>query len=325
MPYTNTTENTNRYTQPWRQIAEPRPDVANGKFKQSEFAADLSQVLQGKAVNEYQDPIEFFDRTFITNGMKGLLVKSVLRVSGEGGEPVIQLKTAFGGGKTHSMLALYHLMRYANPQKLNGIPNIFTEADVKTMPKVKTAVLVGTSLDPTKSRCSKKYPDITINTLWGEMTAQLAEEAEDPNLYELIKEADKKGISPGSNTIKSIFEKCAPCLVLIDEIVAYARKLHGKPSGDVPAGTFANVLSFVQELTEAAKTTNNCLVVASLPESEIETGGEPGNIALKSIEHTFSRIQTIWKPVVAEEGFEIVRRRLFKPIENKEAIDEQRN
>jgi len=312
---------TPNYTQPWRQIAEPRPDVANGKFKQSEFAADLSQVLQGKAVNEYQDPIEFFDRTYITNGMKGLLIKSVQRVSGKGGEPVIQLKTAFGGGKTHSMLALYHLMRSANPEKLNGIPDIFIEADIKTMPKVKTAVLVGTSLDPNISHCSKKFPDITINTLWGEMTAQLAEESGNPDLFELIKEADKKGISPGSTTIKAILEKCAPCLLLIDEIVAYARKLYGKDTEKAPAGTFANVLSFVQELTEAAKTTNNCIVVASLPESEIETGGDPGNIALKSIEHTFSRIQTIWKPVVAEEGFEIVRRRLFKPIENKEAIE----
>ena len=312
---------TPNYTQPWRQIAEPRPDVANGKFKQSEFAADLSRVLEGKAVNEYQDPIEFFDRTYITNGMKGLLVKSVLRVSGKGGEPVIQLKTAFGGGKTHSMLALYHLMRSANPEKLNGIPDVFTEADIKTMPKVKTAVLVGTSLDPTKSHRSKKFPDITINTLWGEMTAQLAEESDNPDLFELIKEADKKGISPGSNTIKSIIEKCAPCIILIDELVAYARKLFGKDMEKAPAGTFDNVLSFVQELTEAVRATNNCQVVASIPESTIEKGGEGGNLAIQSIEHTFGRMEIVWRPVAAEEGFEIVRRRLFKPIENKEAIE----
>jgi hypothetical protein len=126
---------------PWRQIAEPRQDVANGKFRQSEFAADLSQVLEGKAVIEYQDPFEFYDRTYITEGMKGLLVKSALRVSGKGEEPVVQLKTVFGGGKTHSMLGLYHLMRSANPEKLNGIPDILAAANINTMPKVNTAAL----------------------------------------------------------------------------------------------------------------------------------------------------------------------------------------
>ena len=311
------------YAMPWRQIAEPRPDVAHGRFLQAEFAADLSQVLHGKAVIEYQDPIEFFDRTYITDGMKGLLVKSVLRVSGKGSEPVIQLKTAFGGGKTHSMLALYHLMRSVNPEKLNGVSDVFVESgvDIKTMPKVKVVALVGTYLDPTKSRQPEKFQGITINTLWGEMTAQLAEESGNPSLYEMIKEADKKGISPGSATLKAILEQCAPCLILIDELVAYARKMYKTNLGDIPAGTFENVLSFVQELTEAVKATNNCIVVASIPSSEIETGGEAGDIALKSIEHTFGRIQTVWKPVVAEEGFEIVRRRLFKPIENKEAVE----
>jgi len=190
------------------------------------------------------------------------------------------------------------------------------------MPRVKVAVLVGTSLDPTKSRRPVKIPGVTINTLWGEMTAQLAEESGNPRLYELIKEADKKGISPGSETIKTIFEKCAPCLILIDELMVYARRLYGVKLGDIPAGNFENVLTFVQVLTEAARATKNCMVVASIPESEIEKGGEGGDIALKSIEHTFGRMETVWRPVIADEGFEIVRRRLFKPIENKEAIEE---
>ena len=95
----------------WRTIIEPHPDVAQGRYKHAEFAADLSQVARGEGAIEYRDPVEFFNRTYVTEGMKGLLLQAVKRVSGQDGEPVIQLKTAFGGGKTHSMLALYHMLR----------------------------------------------------------------------------------------------------------------------------------------------------------------------------------------------------------------------
>ncbi|MDR2808365.1 MAG: DUF499 domain-containing protein [Spirochaetaceae bacterium] len=309
------------YAVPWRQIAQPHPDIAKGCFRQAEFAADLAQVLQGRAVEEYQDAVAFYERTYITEGMKGMLIRTIQRVSGKGGEPVVQLKTAFGGGKTHSMLALYHLMHSANPENLRGVREILSEAGIAAMPKVKVAVLVGTALDPVKPRRPTKFPGITINTLWGEMTAQLAEQSGNPALYEIVKQADKKGISPGSTTLKTIMEKCAPCLILIDELVAYARKLYGFKAGDIPAGTFENVLSFVQELTEAVRASKNCVLVASIPESETETGGEAGGMALQRIEHTFGRMEAVWKPVVAEEGFEIVRRRLFMPIEDQSAVD----
>jgi predicted AAA+ superfamily ATPase len=163
-----------------------------------------------------------------------------------------------------------------------------------------------------------------IHTLWGEITAQLAEESDNPALFDLIKESDKKGISPGSVTIRSVLEQCAPCLILIDELAAYTRKFF-KVSGEIPAGTFENILSFVQELTEAVRATKNCLVVASIPESDIEKGGEGGMLALQSIEHTFGRMEAVWRPVAAEEGYEIVHRRLIKSIENKDVIEKTCN
>ncbi|MHB9291036.1 hypothetical protein Holit_00106 [Hollandina sp. SP2] len=309
------------YASPWRHIAEPHPDVAQGRYRQAEFAADLSQVIRGNALPEYQDPVEFYDRTFITQGMRGMLIKAAQRVAGKGGEPVIQLKTAFGGGKTHSMLALYHLMRAVSPDSLHEIPKILKEAGITAMPKVKVAVLVGTALDPAKPRKPANLPGITINTLWGEMAAQLAEQSGDLKLYDQVREADKKGISPGSETLQNLFDTCGPCMILIDELVAYARKLYGCQRGDVPAGTFEGVLSFVQELTEAARKSKNSIVVASVPESEAELGGEAGQLALERIEKTFGRMEAVWKPVVAEEGFEIVRRRLFKPITDQASIE----
>ena len=177
------------------------------------------------------------------------------------------------------------------------------ESGVDTLPKVNVAVLVGTALNPTRSKRPPNMPGITINTLWGEMAAQLADSAGNPDLYNLVKEADKKGVSPGSETLKTLFDVASPCLVLMDELVSYAKKIYGVPG--LPAGTFDNFISFIQELTEAARASKNSLVVASIPESEIEIGGEAGKIALETIEHTFGRMESIWKPVAANEGLKL--------------------
>ena len=304
----------------WRDVIEPHPDVAQGRYKKAEFAADLAQVARGEGAFEYQDPVEFFARTYITEGMSGLLVQALRRVSGQDGEPVIQLKTAFGGGKTHSMLALYHLLRGKAPlEKIPSVKPVLAAAGLSDIVKVNVAVLVGTAMDPTKTRRPIRFPGITINTLWGEMAAQLAESAGKPELYDYVKEADKKGVSPGSEALKNLFNACGPCLVLMDELVAYAKKIYGV-SG-LPAGSFDNFISFIQEITEAARASENSLVVASIPESEIEIGGEAGQIALETIEHTFGRMESIWKPVAAHEGFEVVRRRLFLDCKDPESRD----
>ncbi len=305
----------------WRDVIEPHPDVAQGRYKNAEFAADLAQVARGEGAFEYRDPVEFFGRTFITEGMSGLLTQALKRVSGKDGEPVIQLKTAFGGGKTHSMLALYHLLRgKITLDKVPAAKPILARVGIASLPRVNVAVLVGTALDPTKSRRPSYFPGITINTLWGELAAQLAESAGNPKLYDYVKEADKKGVSPGSLALKHLFDACAPSMILIDELVAYAKKLYGV--NGLPAGSFDNLITFIQEITEAARASRNSLVVASIPESDIEIGGEAGKLALVTIEHTFGRMESIWKPVAANEGFEVVRRRLFLDCKNPAAREQ---
>lgn len=302
----------------WREVIEPHPDVAQGRYKNAEFAADLAQVARGEGAYEYRDPVEFFARTYVTEGMAGLLAQALKRVIGKDGEPVIQLKTAFGGGKTHSMLALYHLLRgKITLDKIPAVKPVLDSVGISTLPTVNVAVLVGTSLDPSKSKRPNYFPGITINTLWGELAAQLAENAGNAKLYDYVKEADKKGVSPGSLALKNLFDDCGSCMILVDELVAYAKKLYGVQG--LPAGSFDNLISFIQELTEAARASKNSLVVASIPESDIEIGGEAGKIALETIEHTFGRMESIWKPVAANEGFEVVRRRLFLDCKNPSA------
>ncbi len=294
----------------WREIIEPHPDVAQGRYLNAEFAADLSQVARGEGAFEYRDPVEFFARTYITDGMKGLLVQAQRRFESGSGEPVLQLKTAFGGGKTHSLLALYHMAR--STVALDKLPNlkaVMNEAGFSELKKANVAVLVGTAINPARTRRPANFPGITINTLWGEMAAQLALSAGNLDLYDYVKESDKKGVSPGSVALKNLFDECGPCLILMDELVAYAKKIYGIDG--LPAGSFDNFISFIQEITEAASASQNTMVVASIPESDIEIGGDAGQKALEVIEHTFGRKESIWKPVAANEGFEVVRRRLF--------------
>ena len=108
---------TNANLKPWREVVTPHKDVASGRYQQAEFAADLWQVYLGEGTDEYRKPDEFFRRTYLTESLKQMLVGAVRRVSGQGGDPVVQLQTNFGGGKTHSMLALFHLFSGAKPSR----------------------------------------------------------------------------------------------------------------------------------------------------------------------------------------------------------------
>jgi len=128
---------------PWREIAVPHQDVLVGTFQQAEFAADLMAVHQGKADPTYQDPTAFFQRTFITEGMRLLLTSVAQRLNGGGGDPVMQLQTAFGGGKTHTMLAVYHLAKGGYATKdLAGVSSLLDQAGLAGIPACRIAVLV---------------------------------------------------------------------------------------------------------------------------------------------------------------------------------------
>jgi hypothetical protein len=213
---------------PWREVATPHPDVASGRYQQAEFAADLWQVHLGEGSDEYRDPVEFFRRTYLTESLKGMLVGALRRLSGQGGDPVVQLQTNFGGGKTHSMLALYHLFSGAAPTELAGIDAVLQEAGAKRLPAVRRVVLVGNKISPGNPVVK---PDGTVvRTLWGELAWQLGGK---PAAYARIQADDERATSPG-DALRELFRDYGPCLILIDEWVAYARQLHDQ--GDAPAG-----------------------------------------------------------------------------------------
>ena len=291
---------------PWREIVTPHPDVSSGRYQQAEFAADLAQVHRGEGAPEYRDPREFFRRTFLTEGLRHLLKDALLRMTGEGGAPAVELQTNFGGGKTHSMLALYHLFGGTPVAELAGVEELLQEAGAKWLPRAHRAVLVGTALSP--GQTDTKEDGTVVHTLWGEMAWQLG----GAEGYAIVADSDQTGISPGSNTLQKLFTRFSPSLILIDEWVRYVGQTYEKR--DLPAGSFDANITFAQALTEAAKRAPETLVVASIPASDIEMGGEGGQEALARLKNTFSRLQSAWSPASTEEGFEIVRRRLFEPI-----------
>ncbi|UPT91410.1 ATP-binding protein [Bradyrhizobium barranii subsp. apii] len=294
---------------PWRELAVPHQDVLEGTFQQSEFAADITAVNTGKASSEYQDAVAFFDRTFITEGMALLLTQVAQRLAGKGGEPVVQLQTAFGGGKTHTMLAVYHLAtRKCTLSELAGVSALVDKAGLMAVPQARVAVLDGTAHAPGQSW---KRGGQTIKTIWGELAWQLG----GTEAFTLVAEADATGTSPGKDVLRALLEKYAPCVVLIDELVAYVRQF--PESQAISGGSYDSNLSFVQALTEAVKLVPRAIVLASLPESDLEAGSQRGVATLRALEKTFGRVQALWKPVATEEAFEIVRRRLFEPVRDE--------
>src|SRR6266540_2505811 len=309
---------------PWREVVTPHKDVASGRYQQAEFAADLWQVHLGEGTDEYRNPVEFFRRTYLTESLKRLLVGAVQRLAGQGGDPVVQLQTNFGGGKTHSMLALYHLFSGTAPSELAGIDAVMQEAGAKSLPTPRRVVLVGNRISP--GNPVKKPDGTVVRTLWGEIAWQLGEAAggtkEATKAFQRVAADDEKATSPG-DVLRELFKEYGPCLVLIDEWVAYARQLHDQ--GDLPAGSFETQFTFAQALTESAKLAGNCLLVISLPASDTqgsphtqaddaEVGGIRGREALERLRNVVGRVESSWRPATAEEGFEIVRRRLFEPI-----------
>jgi len=301
---------------PWREVVSPHKDVASGHYQQAEFAADLWQVHLGEGSDEYRKPSEFFRRTYLTESLKHLLTGAARRLAGTGGDPVVQLQTNFGGGKTHSMLALYHLFSGTSPAELPGVEGVLKEAEVGKLPTVNRVVLVGNRISPGNP---VKKPDGTeVRTLWGELAWQLGGK----KAFARLAKDDEKATSPG-DVLRELMNEYGPCLILIDEWVAYARQLHEQK--DLPGGDFETHFTFAQALTESAKAAKRCLLVISLPASDtagsphavaddVEVGGERGRNALDRLRNAVGRVEASWRPASAEEGFEIVRRRLFEPL-----------
>lgn len=292
----------------WFNTIMPQYDIRNGQLDESVFAANIEEVAAGTAPVVYQDIVSFFDRTYVTDGMRELIRRVIQALNGkESQNRVISLQTGFGGGKTHSLISLYHAVKYSRDfRELGAARNILAPEDMPQFDYARVAVFTQNTVSVVDGH--RTDDGITTHTLWGELAWQLGGREG----YEMVRNADEQMIAPTAKDIKPVIEGATPALILIDELADYCAKASGKVIG---GGTlFTQTNSFVQTLTEVVSSIPKTVLICTLPASAREVAGsEIGQEILSALETRVVRVGSSVKPVDDEEIYEVVRRRLFDP------------
>jgi len=279
---------------PWYKVATPRKEVREGRsFNPDEFAIHLEQVIAQTAPEDYRDPQQFFSRTCFTRALREHTGMVLRRLAGETAHtaPVLTLITQFGGGKTHTLTALYHMAFNGDrAAKYPGVANLIREAGISTVPRARVAVFVGNAWDPQEGR----------ETPWIDVAWQLAGEK---GVKELGPAA--KSTPPGTEALSRVFQAAeAPVLVLFDEVLNFLNRHRGLAE---------HFHAFIQNLTIAMTGTTHGVAVISLPRSQVEM--TDWDLAWQ--ERITRVVRRVAKDLIANDEAEIsevVRRRLFEDI-----------
>jgi hypothetical protein len=282
---------------PWTDVVRPHPDVASGDLAMGTYAANLAAVaFRGESsVSVYSDAGEFFASTYFTRAMQQLLADVFGALGGGSGDRVLQLRTPFGGGKTHTLLALYHLATAR--KQASGIEEL---AEVPDPGSVRIAVLSGEYLDPQRGR---SVDGRRIATLWGELAYQLG----GWDAYDRITVDGDEGVPPGGEILGELVAG-SPSLILLDEVLIYIVKGRALKRLDTTVGQQA--LIFLQNLTEAVNQQRQAAMVYSLQASVGEAVQEEG--LLHALEHMAARVDARREPVSGDEVLRVVQTRLFE-------------
>ena len=286
-------------------ICRPRADVLAGTVADTDFAADLAQVLTGKASADYREPGRFFANTFPTRGLKNLLANVCGRLSGAGDAvgAVFRLDTSYGGGKTHGLIALAHAGR-----GMTDVSNAAEFIDPALFPAapVRIAAFDGENADPANGRALDG--GVLAFTPWGEMAHALA----GPVGYERVRRSDEQREAPGADTLRSLLGD-APALILLDELSVYLRKV----SRQDDAG--GQLTAFLTSLFKAVESSPNTAVVYTLAIGKdgratdaYSTENQFVADQMAEIESVSARKATLLNPTEADETVQVLRRRLFE-------------
>lgn len=268
------------------EVNAPHQDVLAKSLEDVRFAANLAEVASGKAPSIYSDATEFFLKTFPTKSLKNLLENVAGRLNGEDAQCIYRLETFMGGGKTHALIALYHLGKHGSIASKE-----FTK--IKVPPNTRVVSFVGTD------------PDTSTMTMWGEIAYKLGSQA-----YKVIKDSDEKRSTPGVNKLKEILGG-QPTLILIDEIAHYLEKAAAVSYADTTLAR--QTVVFLRELLDAASQLPQCVVVLTLTSTQEAYGERTQQVldALREMQQIAKRMATVEILTTEEEIHGVVRRRLF--------------
>lgn len=303
---------------PLTQACTPRADVLAGQFAAADFAARLEQVVSDPTgYADYGDPARFFALTYPTGGMKRLLTGVFGRLSDQdvpGAEnPVVRFQTSFGGGKTHGLIAAYHVAKGFRPAA-EFFDNGF---DVNQLPgDMRVAALVGEQIDPVNG---VDINGITAYTLWGAIGAQLG-----PDAWAEVKKSDEERTPPGTGTIKKMIAG-KPTVIIVDEIAQYLRVLSSAGSDQVKA-LASSLPAFLKSLFEVSAEKGSRLVVVVTLATEKDAYGKETDQVQSLLDSTvgeagsvLARQEAVLIPAKDDEIAAILRRRLFDKIDDAAA------
>jgi hypothetical protein len=285
--------------------------VEKGTIAESDYAANLANVLTGRASRDYTHAPTFFTNTYPTEGLKELLVNVCGRLSGRGESvsAVFRLDTSFGGGKTHGLIALVHAA--AGMKGVSNIAEFLDPALVPTRP-VRMAAFDGENADPANGR--PMGDGIRAHTPWGEIAHQLAGKAG----YEVVRRSDEERVAPGADTIKELFGT-DPVLVVLDELGEYLRRVQHMGGRD-------QLTAFLKALLTAIESTPNAAIVYTLAVRSdgkgVDAFAEENEFlasAMSELESVSGRKATNLNPTRDDETAKVIRRRLFASIDDSRA------
>jgi len=287
---------------PWYKVVAPRADLReNRPLDAAEFAVHLDQVREGRAPSVYQQPAEFFARTYLTAKLRELAAEVLARLLGsEQHSAVYNLATQFGGGKTHALTLLYHLARHGQAaRQWQGVSDLMQQVDLPHLPSAQVAVFVGQQFDALRGRGGQ---DGTPHrrTPWGEIVYQLGGEA----AFAWVADHDAQGIAPGGDVLARALPETA-CLILMDEVMNYVSR--SRRVGDAVSQFY----NFLHNLTEAARSRRGLALVVSVQKSELEMSSEDES-DYQRLEKLLNRVSKHVLISAEDETSEIIRRRLFE-------------
>lgn len=288
----------------------PRSEIVSGDLSFDLFAAKLRLVVEGKAPGLYQDPRQFLQNTFVTDGLRELVKEVFGRLTGAiAGSPVIRLETSFGGGKTHDEIALWHIGKQG--RSLLSEDGRFQEV-LGLIPEgsIQVAAVDGRDLSPEEGVC---HPEtgITTKTIWGEIAYQIR----GVEGYQLLKGSDDHGISPGTAVLEQLIRD-QPTLIILDEIARYLSAAKAKRVGD--SNLAKQVIAFLFSLMDCAASCGNLVFVYSLA-SSADTFAEETAELQRELRSASARQERILRPSNDVEIYSIVKQRMFDSISTEAA------